>query len=266
MKKVLKIIIYIFAVIGFVLTIGFFAIKYGLTNTKGIIDTQRENFLQDVKTSENLYWENLGEWQTLKSAIQKDIPTIQKASEDIGVSSRLIVSALIAEQLRFFYTDRQVYKKFFEPLKILGSETQFSWGVMGVKEETAIQIEQNLASTTNQYYLGSKYEHILDFKTKDSKQERFERMTDQHDHYYSYLYAGLYMKEVMNQWKKSGYDISERPDIILTLYNIGFANSKPNSNPHSGGSEIKLYDQTYSFGSLASEFYYSDEFLGEFPK
>jgi hypothetical protein len=159
-----------------------------------------------------------------------------------------------------------VYKRFFEPWKILGSETQFSWGVMGVKEETAIQIEQNLTNTTSPYYLGAKYEHVLDFKTVDIKQERFTRMTDQHDHYYSYLYAGLYMKEVMHQWQKAGYDISQRPDLILTLYNIGFANSKPNPDPHSGGAEIKIYDQTYSFGSLASEFYYSDEFLGEFPR
>jgi hypothetical protein len=105
MKKVLKITIYIFAAIGFVLTIGFFAVKYGLTNTKGVIDMQRENFLQNNQTSGNLYWKNLGEWQTLKSAIQKDIPVIQKASTDAGVSSRLVVSALIVEQLRFFYTE-----------------------------------------------------------------------------------------------------------------------------------------------------------------
>jgi len=271
MKKFFNITIYVFAVIGFVLTAGFFAVKYGFTNTKGIIDIQRENFLDSGKisnptTTENLYWENLAEWQTLKAAIEKDIPIIQKASDDAGVSSRLIVSALMVEQLRFFYTEREVYKKVFEPLKILGSETQFSWGVMGVKEETAIQIEENLASSTSPFFLDSEHEHILDFKTSDVKQERFERMTDEHNHYYSYLYAGLYMKEVMSQWQKAGYDISKRPDLILTLYNIGFANSKPNSDPHSGGAEIKIYDQTYSFGSLASEFYYSNEFLKEFPK
>jgi len=270
MEKAFNIIIYVFAAIGFVLVVGFFAIKYGLTNTNGIIDTQRENFLKNGTSSqdfsENLYWQNLDEWQTLKAAVEKDIPTIQKAANDADISPRLVASALVVEQLRFFYSEREVYKKVFEPLKILGNETQFSWGVMGVKEETAIQIEENLASTTSPFYLGKKYEHILDFKTSDIKQERFERMTNEHDHYYSYLYAALYMKEVLAQWKVAGYNISERPDLILTLYNIGFANSKPNANPHSGGAEIKIYDKTYSFGSLANEFYYSNEFLEEFPR
>jgi hypothetical protein len=271
-KKIFTVLVYIFAFIGFSLTASFFAVKYGLTNTSGIIDQQRDSFISGGKISDNTtshtdgYWDTLPEWNTIKEAVKKDTAIIDKASKDAGVSPRMIVTQLAVEQLRLFYTERESYKKFFEPLKILGSQTQFSWGVMGIKEETAIRIEKNLKDTSSPYYLGPAFEHILDFKTTDIKQERFTRMTDQHAHYYSYLYAGLYIKQIETEWKRAGYDISNRPDIIATLYNIGFANSKPNPDPQSGGAEIKIGDRTYSFGSLGKEFYDSNELLDEFPR
>jgi hypothetical protein len=272
LKKAFTIIIYIFAFIGLWLTAGYFAIRFGLTNTSGIIDTQRDAFLasgKDGVPQEAPYWSNLPEWTTLKTAIIKDKAVIQKAADSSGVPARLIVAPLIAEQLRFFYTDRESYKKFFEPLKILGSETQFSWGVMGVKEDTAVQIEKNLKNPASPYYPGIQYASLLDFTATDSmgiSQERFTRMTDQHNHYYSYLYAGLYLREIETQWKSAGFDISARPDILTTLYNTGFKNSVPNSNPFSGGSQITIATKTYSFGLLGDDFYKSSELLEEFPR
>lgn len=276
-KKIFNIIVYIFAIIGLFLTAGFFAVKYGLTNTSGIVDNQRQNFLANANSTNtstggnsNYYWVTLPEWQTIKQAILKDKSTIYRAASTAGVSPRLIVTPLVVEQLRLFYTERESYKKFFEPLKILGSQTQFSWGVMGTKEETAIQIENNLKDKNSPYYLGPQSENLLNFSPRgtlgEHKQERFVRMTDQHDHYYSYLYAGLYLKQVITQWKIAGFDISKRPDILSTLYNIGFKGSKPNADPKSGGAEIKIGETSYSFGSLGAEFYNSNELLEEFPK
>jgi hypothetical protein len=130
---------------------------------------------------------------------------------------------------------------------------------MGLKQETAKDIEAHLKDVNSPFYLGRKYENILDFNTTDINQERFERLTNDKDHYYSYLYAALYIREVTAQWKKAGFDISKRPEIIGTLYNIGFNNSRPNANPSSGGSSIDLGGTTYSFGALAGEFYNSVE-------
>jgi hypothetical protein len=272
-KKIFNIAIYIFAIIGFVLVGGFFAVKYGLTNTSGIIDNQKANFLSSQNTAntlnsqnQNYYWTKTPEWQILKEALIKDQAVINRASLTAGVSPRLLVSQLVVEQLRMFNSDRESYKKFFEPLKILGSQTKFSWGVMGMKEETAIQVEKNLKDKNSSFYLGEQYENLLNFQTTNINQERFERMTNQRNHYYSYLYAGLYLKQVMNQWNKAGFDISNRPDILSTLYNIGFKGSKPNPEPKSGGAEIQIGEYIYSFGSLAQEFYNSNELLGEFPR
>lgn len=274
-RKIFQIIIYIFAIIGFILVGGFFAVKYGLTNTKGIIDEQQKNFIEGGKNEkiidkttgkEVYYWQTLPEWQTIKAAVIKDQAVINRASLTSGVSPRLVVTGLVVEQLRLFYTERESYKKFFEPLKILGSQTQFSWGVMGMKEETAILVEKNLKDKASPFYLGEQYENLLNFQSSDIKQERFIRMTDQHNHYFSYLYAGLYLKQIQTQWKVAGYDISKKADVMATLYNIGFNGSKPNSDPKSGGAEIKIGEYSYSFGSLGKEFYESNELLEEFPR
>lgn len=116
------------------------------------------------------------------------------------------------------------------------------------------------------FYLGENYQNILDFATKNIDEERFERLVNEKEHYYSYFYTAVYIKEIIAQWKNSGFDISKRPEIIATLFNIGFKNSRPNSTPHSGGSEIKIDNKIYSFGTLAGEFFYSDELTELFPK
>ncbi len=280
-RKIISIIVIIFAIIGFVFVGMYFAVKFGFTNTTGIIDQQNDQFIKDGKDNLNKDkdkevvpeekpefkpWNKTYEWEIIKSALLKDVSVINKASVDSGVSSRLIVSQLVVEQLRLFFSERQAFKKWFEPLKILGSQTQFSWGVMGMKEEAAILVEEHLKDKDSEYYLGEQYENILDFKTEDIKEERFTRMTDQHNHYYSYLYAGLFIKQIISQWGKAGYDISDSPEIISTIYNLGFSKSIPNANPKSGGAQITIDGVNYSFGSLGREFYYSEELMSEFTK
>ena len=261
-KKILIGIVGVFALIGFLAVGTFIAIKFGWTNTAGIVDSQ-SRFLQANSTPA---WINTPEWQTLSHAATVDAPTINKAASLSGMPARLIVAQLVAEQLRLYNTDREVYKQIFQPLQILGVQSQFSWGVMGIKQDTAIAVEQNLVTSTSTWYLGKSSEHLLDFKTTDHDSERFDRLTDQHDHFYSYLYTGIYLKQIISQWKNAGFDISARPEILSTLYNIGFAHSKPNANPNSGGAVINVGGTDYSFGQLAAQFYYSDELISVFPR
>ncbi len=274
-KKVFSILIYIFAAIGFFLMAGYAAVRFGLTNESGIIDAQREAFLEgaggqapesDIITS--MPWTETEEWGVLDAAIRKDADALTRSGADSGVPARLIVANLVTEQLRLFFTERAFYKQFFSPLKILGSQTQFSWGVMGMKEETAIQVETNLKDASSPFYLGPSFEHALDFPatTTDAKTARFVRMTDQHNHYWSYLYAGLYLKQIETQWKNAGFPIDDRPDVLSTLFNIGFAHSKPNAHPQVGGAELNISARTYSFGGLAADFYDSELLTDIFPR
>src|SRR3954462_10094227 len=163
MHRIFRVIIYIFAAIGFILVVGYFAVRFGLTNTKGVIDTQ-ENYFQNQISSSTAAWIDTEEWQILKEAILKDRADIEKAAKISGVPSRMIVMPLVVEQLRLYYSDRELFKKAFAPLKILGNQSQFSWGVMGIKQGTAKQIEENEKAR------GS---HLLDFTTNNPDQERF---------------------------------------------------------------------------------------------
>ena len=109
-------------------------------------------------------------------------------------------------------------------------------------------------------------EHVVDYSPgADIESERMNRITDAKNPYYSYLYVGLYMKELMAQWQKSGYDISSRPEILSTLYNLGFYYSVPKANPEAGGTVININNTDYTFGDIGYEFYYSGELSDIFP-
>ncbi|NTV44792.1 MAG: hypothetical protein HGA67_03815 [Candidatus Yonathbacteria bacterium] len=340
LKIVFMIIVYAFALWGFVLTLVFFAMKFGLTTASSAVDAQSEYFKRlqsaspllgssinvtdggkkSVAEREFSYVSALDEWPVIKAGITKDADVIERVSYETGISKRLLVAPLIVEQLRLMTSEREVFKRYFQPLSVLGTQTQFSLGIYGIKEGTARQIEDNLKNTNSPYYLGAQYEHLLDYgdsttslvvdadtlePIKDasdagaknvplippapplsvvspdattstapapaktvtlfgSDAERIKRLTDEHNRYYSYLYAALYLKEIMSQWKHAGYDISDRPEILMTVYNLGLAKSKPKADPQVGGAVITLNGKDYTFGSLAFYFYYSDELRGVF--
>ncbi len=308
----IKILVIIFAIWGFALTFIFFAMKFGLTKNKGYIDNQSQYFKNLLNNAENgnderndiaiknfEYIKNLEEWKVISLGIEKDKNTIERVAKETDVNARLIITPLVAEQLRLMTSEREIFKRYFQPLAMLGTQTQFSLGIYGIKEATAKEIERNLKNPNSLYYLGEKYSHLLDYSgnvenllvdawtlepVKDNKissttnattsttteykdtillegndAERVRRLTNEKDHYYSYLYAAIYLKQLETAWKNAGFSISNRPEIIATLYNIGFVNSHPNANPKVGGAEINLYGKKYSFGSIAFYFYFSNE-------
>ena len=213
-------------------------------------------------------WMNISEWQDFKIAVAKDKALIDSAARETGVEARLIVACLVGEQIRLFNSNRETYKKVIGPLKILSVESQFSFGVTGIKEHTAKNIEGHLRNPNSIYYIGSEYEHLLDFVATDTASiavERIERLTSYRNHYYSYLYAAIFLKQVKVQWEKAGYPIDGRPEILATLFNVGYPQSVPKSNPKVGGSTIKIYEKPYSFGAIAFQFYYSGELYDLFP-
>jgi hypothetical protein len=244
---------------------------------------------------DNLFrWMNTEEWQSFRAGILKDKDVILKAAKDADADPRLIVTMVVSEQVRLFFAQREIFKKFFAPLKVLGNETKFSLGVAGIKDSTGRMIEASLKDRTSPFYLGEAYEGILDYRgmplaprpvkaiaavdpNADPSQvavggevgdedwvRRYRRLTDR-SHYPSYLYTAILTKQIIKQWERAGYDISNRPEIIATLFNIGAIRSKPNPNPQVGGSKLEINGVTYTFGSMAYEFFYSGELADVFP-
>ena len=209
-------------------------------------------------------WMATPEWEALKQAILYDSALINQAGRLTGVEARLIAGCLIGEQIRLFSSKREVYKRYLGPVKMI-VQSQFSHGVNGIKDFTAEAVEEHLRDPQSEYYMGPAYEHLLDFATDNHAEERYRRLVDYGNHLYSYIYTGCILHQTMLQWRRAGYDISDRPDLLFTLFNIGFSQSHPKPDPMPGGSHITVGDREYTFGAIGFDFYYSGELARVFP-
>jgi hypothetical protein len=275
----LKVLIVIFALIGVTFVAVYVAMQYGLLDVRGSIADRNAFFTGNASSTlpaqpctESAFkacnWNETPEWEVIKGGLIKDSPIIAKVSAQTGVSERMIASVVVPEQTRFFTSNREVFKRYFEPLKILGSLSQFSLGVSGIKEDTAIQIEKQALDTASPFYPGPGLSDLFsyDATTTPHDDALFNRLTDAKDHYYSYLYTALYIKEVESQWTHVGFDISKNPGAVVTLFNIGFQGSHPNPTPKAAGAVITTGGRQYVYGQLGANFYNSDELLAFFPR
>ncbi len=277
-KKIFKAIVIIFALIGLVFTIVFLGMQVGAFNVKGANGARNislgatstvpkpVNDCIDTKKT-TCDWNDTVQWNTIKAALTKDASVINDVSTKTGVDSRMIAATVIPEQLRYFTANRESFKKYFEPLKILGALSKFSLGVSGVKQETAMQIEKYANDPTSDFYPGNGIAALIAYPEGSNHDTvLFDRLTDEHNHYYSYLYTAIYIKEIESQWAKAGFDVTKQPEVPVTLFNVGFGASHPNASPRVAGSIITLGGAKYSFGQLGTLFYNSEELTDIFGK
>jgi len=284
LKTLFQVALYTFASIGVMTTVVFVGMQYGLLNVRGSI-IERNAFFGSVPTATSsaeeastngcatkeegtaCAWNETTFWTVVRDALRKDASVINRVSNETGVPARMIAAAVIPEQIRFFTDNREVFKRYFEPLKLLASLSKFSLGVSGIKQDTATLIEKNAIDRHSAFYPGSGMESLIAYaENTDHDTELFNRLTDEKDHYYSYLYTALYLKEIEAQWQNAGFDIHDRPDVLVTLFNLGFSASKPNANPKVAGAPITIGGNEYSFGYLGTLFYHSDELTDVFPQ
>lgn len=280
-------IICIFAGIGVAVTVVYFGMQHGLLNVRGSIMERNASFgpvpttlnatsseatgngcRDGLSQTEPCEWNETVQWEVVKGGLIKDAEIINRVAKETGVSSRMIAASVIPEQTRFFSDNREVFKRYFEPLKLLASLSQFSLGVSGIKQATAVKIEENTASSTSPFYPGTDMTKLIAYTAEESNNPNalFNRLTDEKDHYYSYLYTALYLQQITAQWERADFNISARPDVLVTLFNLGFGASEPKANPQVGGATITVGGQNYSFGYLGTLFYQSEELREEFPE
>ena len=276
MKKYLRttayIIVGIFACIGVVFSAVYVGMELDLFSVRGSISerndffgnkspSQTEQSLPCNDTSVSICdWNQTAEWTAISGGILKDKAVIERVARETGIDPRMIAAVVVPEQTRFFTSNRDLFKSYFEPLKVLGSLSKFSLGVSGIKIETAKAIELNIYNPNSLYYLGTSAQELIAYpQDADRDNELFRRLTDKKDRYYQYLYTALFIKQIQTQWEAAGYPVANKPEVIVTLFNLGFVKSKPNPTPKAGGAIITTGGQTYTYGELGSLFYYSDE-------
>ena len=269
----------LFMLIGLAFTAVFIAMQFGLLNVRGS-NIERNQFFVSAEAAPKetakpcvmdtvsvCTWSETPEWAVVEGGLEKDAAIIDRVSRETGVDARLIAAAVIPEQIRFFTSEREVFKRYFEPLKILGSLSQFSLGVSGIKQETARDIERYARDATSPFYPGPTYAALIAYPDGiDQDAELYKRLTDADNHYYSYLYTALYLREIEAQWGAAGYSLDGKPEIVITLFNIGFEHSNPHASPQAGGAAITVGGTSYPFGVLGGAFYHSDKLLNVFPR
>lgn len=272
----------IFALIGIAFTVVFVGMHFGLLNVRGSANERNAFFFGTATTTDAApapakpcatdgvmvcNWNETPEWAVVAGGLTKDAHIISDVSAKTSVSPRLIASVVVPEQVRFFTSEREIFKRYFEPLKILGSLSQFSLGVSGIKQDTAADIEKYANDPSSPFYPGPGYAELLAYAPGvNHDQELYTRLTDAKNHYYSYLYTAIYIQEIEAQWAKAGYPIETKPEVVATLFNIGFQASSPKADPQTAGASITTGGTAYAFGALGADFYNSSELRDVLPK
>jgi hypothetical protein len=228
------------------------------------------------KQSENLYpWAHSQAWKDFCKAVSNDKKAIDSVARLTGVEPRLLVMCLVGEQVRMFNSGREKFKQYVVPFSRLILPTNRGYGVTGILQNTALRIEKTLFDTKSPFYAGDYFQSCINVNDsfpelvndtiESHKYKTIQRLIKGGDHYYSYLYTAFLIRQYQAHWERSGFTLAYRPEIIGTLFNLGYQKSKPSAHPQVGGSNFEVADRMYTFGGLCYEFYYSGELQNLFP-
>ena len=176
--------------------------------------------------------------------INEKIDIIKKASRLFNIDYRILCSIIYSERtLNFNWEDEAL------DIIIAKSGLNSSIGFCQIKIKTAYWIENQLSDTTSVYYPCNNYQRI--FSISESKIEIIKKLENDT---INILYAAAYLRIIISRWMKEDIFISDRPDILGTLYSSGlfysdgserFPNNKPKSNDF-GKRVIEIYKKLYS--------------------
>lgn len=184
---------------------------------------------------------------------------IENISTLFGINPTLIKAAVMTEQIRAFYTYRGYIKSIIKSNKFIMVMSQMSYGIGGIKEWTAMRIEEYFYNNYPDIYT-SYFAYAKWYLPYQYTSERIARLTQTDDYFYQILYIGGLIKMILDNWSSAGVDISSQPGIILTLYNFG--DKAPHGDPQVWWAEIVINGRTYSFGWLGMLLYYILEIYG----
>ncbi|MBM3160261.1 MAG: hypothetical protein FJZ66_02910 [Bacteroidetes bacterium] len=244
-------------------------------NQNCINELSRVGSQTNYNTESAYEWSNYTVWKQFSKALVKDKKAIDSVSRLTGVESRTIIVCVIAEQLRMFNSGREKFKEYVYPFANLILPTNRGYGVSGILEHTALRIERTLSRPNDEFYPGDYFRYVVNFqdsfpeRVNDSiaahKHKTIQRLIKGGDHFYSYLYTALLLRQYQSQWERAGFSLANRPDVLGTLFNLGYQKSVPKKNPQVGGSTFVIGEKEYTFGGICFEFYYSGELQKEFP-
>ena len=98
-----------------------------------------------------------------------------------------------------------------------------------------MRIERQLVDQNSKFYPGDYFYKCLNTtdaapglvidSIKAHQHKTIQRLIKGGDHFYSYLYTAFLIRQYQAHWQRAGYDLSYRPEIVGTLFNLGFEKS-----------------------------------------
>jgi len=137
------------------------------------------------------------------------------AARDFDIDANILLSIVYVERtLNVDWKDDALDT----PLASAGYNS--SIGLCQVKLKTAYFIEKSLMDSGSTFFLGKKYKDLLNVSS--SPKELIQKLNSDS---LNIRYAAAYLRIIIALWRKAGYDISYRPDILGTLYSTGLFTS-----------------------------------------
>jgi len=187
---------------------------------------------------------------------KKYLDIIKNISNITWIDYKLILSSIAVEQLRYLTTNRGYAKKLIKNNNYLTSFTKFSYWLGWIKTHTFNNINHWISKYNSNLYLNYYYpQEKKTIKDKEelnklySNEKKIEENKEKKDEekikeilesrYGWTLYTAWLLYSIKKKWKLAWFDISDRPWVILTLYNMG-NNKVPHWKPALGWSLIAV--------------------------
>ena len=233
----------------------------------GLIPVQFKNFFIKIAAEALNRKEPVREIveKTVEESIEKLSPYINQYSEELGVDSRIVGGIIYVESLRYFTTEKgfieaKLNSSSFtkELLKLYGA----TYGVGQMSSDEQRRCIENFNNPNTSFYMGKQFENYLSEDDFKKVQEGEETVSDLGIISRDYKHPDIQVKfiasfvaQIQKQWGKAGHNISNRPDVLATLYNLGFDKSKPKANPKAGGSKNYIFGKTINFGEAVQQWH-----------
>ena len=151
---------------------------------------------------------------------------IASAAKKFGVPARYLMAIIYTERtLNYDWTDDEL------DIPLAKALLNSSIGFCQVKLKTAYFIERQFHDDESLYYPGERYQDLL--QVSQSPDQLIAKLADDT---LNIDYAAGYIRIILSRWEKAGFPLTERLDILGTLYSSGLyyksgQERKPNRSP-----------------------------------
>jgi len=174
--------------------------------------------------------------------------TIKETSDKLDIDSDLVLSSILWEQIRISCKGVRWNLKniVLHWTPTLFRSYDVSLWLWGIKVSTARQINKD---AQKYWYFDNK---TMGFSTTDIGLTNLLTEDDE----FNAIYSTLLVKNILTRWELEWYDISNKPWVIWTLYNIGNDKKKiPNADPKIWWSIIDINWQKFTYWEISLGIY-----------